>query len=486
MEEKSTISRNNIILSLIWRILEQFLVRGSSLVVQIVLARLLLPSDFGTVAIIVAIVHYFSVFVQSGMSAALIQKKDLLQIDIDTLFTISFGIAGFIYAIIFVISPSVSCYYKMPELCLPLRITSVILFLYSINSIQSGVLSRKMAFKTIFVRNSVVVPVSGSIGILMAYNGFGIWSLISYSILNILLAVIFMSVGTHIKMGFHFSKKSARTLYSFSIKIMGANMISGFSDLFRTMTIGKKYTTSELAFYDRAYNYSLLVQQVVNSSVQSVLLPVFSRTQDDLEHLKEMARKSIRISVFVMAPFLLGMTVIAKPLVLLLLTEKWLPCVPFFMLFLVFRLAGSIVGIDKQVYMALGKSSIFFYFELFLLAANIIMILITVSIGIEAIAIGALAVEYISSFVIVIISRKIYSYTIRERVVDLSLPVINSLIMMATMWIVNLTGLEGIMLIIAQVLTGILTYLTLSCSFHDKSLNYIITIVKNKHNRQIN
>jgi O-antigen/teichoic acid export membrane protein len=156
------------------------------------------------------------------------------------------------------------------------------------------------------------------------------------------------------------------------------------------------------------------------------------------------------------------------------------------MLFLVFRLAGSIVGIDKQVYMALGKSSIFFYFELFLLAANIIMILITVSIGIEAIAIGALAVEYISSFVIVIISRKIYSYTIRERVVDLSLPVINSLIMMATMWIVNLTGLEGIMLIIAQVLTGILTYLTLSCSFHDKSLNYIITIVKNKHNRQIN
>lgn len=465
-----------------WKMLERLFAQGSSIIVQILLARLLLPSDFGSLAIILAIVNYLSVFVQSGLSAAIIQKKEISSLDINTLFTISFGIAGVLYVLLFILAPFLAAFYNDSGLINPIRVSAVLLFLYSIYSIQIGILSRNMDFKTIAIRSSVVVPISGGVGILMAYYGMGLWSLIVYSILNTLLACIAFSIGNKTSLKFQFSLKSAKDLYSFSIKILGANMVSGFSDLFRTMSIGKKYTTSNLAYYDRAYYYSNTIQQVVNNSIQSVLLPVFSRKQDDISVLKELSRKSIRISMFVMIPFLLGMVVIAKPLVLLLLTEKWLPCVPFLMLFLVFRLAGSVVGIDKQVYLALGKSSILFYFEVFLLIANFGMLLMTIPISVKAIAIGAFIVEYLSSLVLVVISRKVYDYRIRERVADLFRPILNSILMMGVMWLVTLTQLDGAVLIILQILVGFLTYTVLSYFTKDSSLEYFVNTAKNKFN----
>lgn len=482
MEDNNNITRRKVFSSLAWRVLERILTQGCSLLVQVILARLLLPSDFGNLAIILAIVGYLSVFVQSGVSTAIIQKKDLSSIDVNTLFTISISIATVIFFLLFIISPYISEYYNKPELTSPLRVTASLLFFYSINAIQVGVLSRKMDFKTIFLRNSFVVPLAGTVAIIMAYNGLGLWSLITHAILNIVLTVVFMSIGTNMKLRFQYSKESACALYSFSIKIMGASMISGFSDLFRTMSIGKKYSTSDLAFYDRGYNYSLLVLQVINNSIQSVLLPVFSRDQDDISHLKEVSRKSIRLTVFTLAPFLFGMIIIAKPLVLLLLTEKWLPCVPFFMMFLFFRLAGSIVGIDKQVFMALGKSSIIFYFELFLLIANITMLLITVPISIKAIAIGALIVEYTSSFILIYISKRVYSYSLRERFSDLIRPILNSTIMIGIMFPISFWGLSNVLLIIAQTLTGFGVYILLAYLTKDPSSLYISNLIKSIYN----
>ena len=472
------INKNTILSSLMWKMLEKFSTQGCSLIIQIILARLLLPSDFGNLAIILAIVNFLSVFVQSGLSAAIIQKRDLSQLDINTLFSISLSVAGVIYFALYFLVPYFSDYYEKPELILPIRVTALILFLYSFNSIQVGILSRQMNFKAVFVRQSMAVLLAGLISIILACLDFGLWALILYNFLNILFVVVFLLIGTNIKFRFQISRESACSLYSFCVKIMGANMISGLGDLFRTMIIGKKYSTSELAYYDRAYNYSLLVLQIVNNSIQSILLPVFARKQDNLVQLKETSRKSTQLSLFVLTPFLFGMIVIAKPLVLLLLTEKWLPCVPYFMLFLLFRLAGSIVGIDKQVYMALGKSSILLYFEFFLLIANVIMLLITVPIGIKAIAIGALVVEYLSSFVLILISQRVYSYTLRERFKDLIRPIITSIVMMGTMWGVSLSTLNGLLLILIQVVVGFVVYLFLCYKFKDNSFLYLSGIVK--------
>ncbi len=484
MESNISISSKTVLSSFIWKMLERIFNHGSSLVVQIVLARILLPSDFGNLALMLAVINYLSFFVHAGLSATIIQKKDLSQLDINTLFTISISVASIIYVILYFYAPYLALFYDKTELTLPLRITASILFLHSINSIQIGILSRQMHFRTIFIRQSLVVPIAGGIGILMAYYGYGLWSLITYTVLNLLLAVVFFFINTNLRLKFQFSKESAISLYSFCIKIIGANIVSGFGDLIRTVSIGKKYTTSDLAFYDRAYNYSLLVLQIINNSVQSVLLPVFSREQDDHIRLKNIARKSLGVSVFFIIPFLCGMIVIAKPLVILLLTEKWLPCVPFFMLFLLFRLAGCIVGIDKQVYMALGKSLVLFYFECFLLLANVIMLIITIPISVKAIAIGAIIVEYLFSFFLILVSKKIILYSLRERFHDLVRPVLNSVIMMVGMWSLTLLDINDIYLIMLQCSLGIFIYFVMANITKDENFTYLIYMLEKK-NRSI-
>lgn len=473
----SDISKGVVLSSLFWKTSERVFSQGVNLIIQIVLARILLPEDFGNLAIIIALVNYISVFVQAGITTAVIQKKDLSQTDINTLFTICLSIATVCYVLLFVTAPYISNYYNNPDLTTPIRVTSGVLFLYSYNSIQMGILSRNMDFKVIFFRTAVSVIVSGVIGIFLAYRGFGLWALIVQFVSNILLASLVMAIGNKTKIGFGFSVTSAKEIYSFSIKILGANIISGFSDLFRTMSIGKKYTVTDLAYYDRGYTYATVVLQVVNSSVQGVLLPVFSRKQDDVDRLKEMARRSIRVIVFVMTPVILGAAAISKPLILLLLTEKWLACVPFFMIFCVFRWAECVVGVDIQVILAKGKSSIFLYYEILLLIANVIMLLITIPISTMAVAMGALVVHYVACFALILIARKLYSYSLRERFHDVVKPILNSLVMIIVVTIIGLLHINSVVLLILQVIVGASVYILLAHLTKDDNLSYIKSLM---------
>lgn len=483
MIQDPSIDRDKVAYSLAWKMLERIFSQGGNLLIQIVLARILMPEEFGNLAIILAIVNYLSMFVQSGMSTVLVQKKEIDQLDVDTIFTITFLGNLFVYALLFFLSPLVASYYGNSSLTIPIRVTSLVLFLYSINSIQMGLLSRNMDFKVLFLRSVFAVPVAGVIAIVMAYMGFGLWSLVANLLLGVLLSSIVMAIGTKACFRFRFSLERAKYIYSYSVKILGASIISGFSDLFRTMSIGKKYTVSDLAFYDKAYQYSFLILQVVNSSIQAVLFPVFSRKQDDVDKLKVITRQSIRITMFGMTPILLGLFVVAKPAIVILLTEKWLPCVPFLMLFCVFRWSGCVVGIDKQVYLALAKGSILFYFEVLLLIANIVMLIITIPISVKAIAIGAIIVEYSANFALVLISRKVYHYSLRERMADLIKPLVNSFVMMLSMYIVELMDMEMLWLLIIQIVVGSITYFVMAMISKDSSLSYIRNFISEKYHQ---
>lgn len=483
MDSGSQINRDVVAFSLFWKILERVFSQGGNLLVQIILARLLMPEEFGNLAIIMAIVNYISMFVQSGLSTALIQKKEIDQIDINTVFTISFCGSAFLYGVTFFLAPLIAAYYSNLSLINPIRVTAIALFIYSYNSIQVGLLSRNMDFKVIFFRSIIAVPLAGVIAIAMAYCGLGLWSLIANLLISVLLSSVIMSIGTKNPIRFGFSFVKAKQIYSFSIKILGASLVSGFSDLFRTMSIGKKYTVSDLAYYDKAYSYSFLILQVVNSSIQSVVLPVFSRKQDDMERLKEMTRQSVRITMFGIFPILLGLFVAAKPAIIVLLTEKWLPSVPFLMIFCIFRISGCIVGIDKQVILAMGKSSIIFYFELLLLVTNVIMLFITIPISVMAIAIGAIIVEYTANFGLIIVSNFLFGYSLKERLLDLAKPFINSCVMMTAMWCISLIKMNVTLMLMVQILIGFVVYLIMSKITKDSSFLYIKKFAKDKYNK---
>lgn len=474
------ISKSIVANSLVWKILERLFSQGGNLIIQIILARLLLPSDFGSLAIIMAIINYLSIFVQSGLSAALIQKKNLREVDVSTMLAISMVISTVLYIGVYLSAPLISNYYGDPLLLKPIRVTGLVLFLYALNSIQVGLLSRNMDFKVIFIRSIIAVPFAGCVAIIMAYKGLGIWALIANLLINIALSTAIMMIGSKVRLRLRFSYKSAKALYSFSIKIMGANIISGFCDLLRTTMIGKRYSVSELAFYDKATTYSSLITQIVGNSIQSVLLPVFSRQQESLENLKNTVRRSIGMSMFGLTPILLGLFVIAKPFVVVLLTEKWLPCVPYLMLFCLFRYSGSIVGIDKQALLAINKGSILFYYEFLLLIANVTMLFITIPISVMAIAIGAIIVEYSANFVLIIISRRVYGYTLTERFVDLLKPLLSSIGMMVGMYAITYATNDYVTQLVVQIIVGLIIYFVMSKILNDNNLKYIFEVINNK------
>lgn len=478
--ENKAISGNTIVNSLWWKLLERLFSQGINLVVQVILARILLPSDFGCLAIIVAITNYAAIFVQTGLATVLIQKKNLDKDDTSTMLTASLAIALFFFVILYLVAPWISSYYDIPELLWPLRVLSLILFLNAINAVQTALLSRSMNFKTIFVRSALSVPISGAVGIAMAYMGFGIWALVTHNLLNMFIMVLVMFWGTKMRIELGFSLQRAKEMYAFSGKIMLSGLISGFGDTVRTMTIGKKYTPDDLAYYDKAYTYAQYVTHIVHSSIQSVMLPVLSRQQDDIEALRLTNRRTVSMVSFVMFPILIGAIIASEPFIILLLTEKWALSIPFFMLFCFFRLIGCIVSVDKQAFYALGRSDIALYFEVGLLLTNLIVLFILVDYGVWAIAIGATSVEFLGVVALCVISDKVYGYKLKDRFLDIRLPLFNSLVMAIVLSFINRLGLNHFETLSLQVIVGVPVYYVMAKITKDGNLPLIKKILFKK------
>ena len=479
MELNTDINKAKVVSSLTWKLFERFVSQGLSLAIQIILARLLLPEDFGSLAIIVAITNYAAIFVQSGIATALIQKKDLDDKDVSTVLISCLILASAFYTILFVAAPFIANAFESDILVPTLRIQSLVLFLNAINSVQTAILSRKMQFKRLFVRSLIAVPVSGIVGIAMAYLGFGLWSLVMYNLSNMLVVVLVMNIGNDLRTKLGFSMEKARTIYSFSSKILVTSFVSGGYDLMRTMAIGKKYNTNDLAFYDKAYSYSYYVVNILNSSISSVMLPTFSKKQDDINEIKLIARRSTKLSAFVMIPLMVGIATIATPLVRLLLTEKWMECVPYLMIFCMLRIPGVFMAIDKQIFYAIGRSEINMYYEICLFIINIIALIISLKMGVLWIAIFACAIEYIGLIAIFTLSKKFVNYNFKERLLDLWKSIVSSIVMFVGLNFINLQT-SDLVTILAKFIIGVVVYLLMSMILSDESLKYIFSIVKRK------
>lgn len=478
--ESEQINGKVIVNSLWWKLLERLFSQGINLVVQIILARILLPSDFGCLAIIVAITNYAAIFVQTGLSTVLIQKKNLDEQDTSTMLTASLAIALFFFVVLFFAAPWISSYYELPNLLWPLRTLSLILFLNAINSVQTALLSRSMNFKTIFVRSALSVPISGAVGIAMAYMGFGVWALVTHNLLNMFIMVLVMFWGTDMKLQLGFSLNRAKSMYAFSGKIMLSGLVSGFGETVRTMTIGKRYTPSDLAYYDKAYSYAQYVTHIVHASIQSVMLPVMSRQQDNIAVLRETNRRTVSMVSFVMFPILIWAIMASKPFIILLLTEKWTLSIPFFMLFCFFRLVGCVTSVDKQAYFALGRSDIALYFEVGLLLSNLAALLALVRYSVWAIAIGATTVEFLGCMALCVVSSKLYGYRLIDRWSDIKLPLLNSLIMAAVLHGINMMEFDLLPTLVFQVLAGASVYMLMARITKDQNLGQLKSIILKK------
>ena len=474
----TNINRGKVAKSFFWKILERLFSQGIGFVVQVVLARILLPEDFGSLAIIVAFTGYATLFVSSGISTAVIQKKSLDRIDLSTLMTYTLIMAAVFYVCLFFLAPVISSYYGAPVLRPALRILALTLFLQGINSVQTGVLQRQMSFRKLFIRTIISVPIAGIVGVLMALKGYGIWALVAYSIANQLMVIIIMSFDKDCRIPLGFSRLRMKEIFPFTSKIMLTYATSGLFDLIRTSMIGKRYSRDDLAFYDKGLTYSNYLTMLINQSMVSVLLPVFSRKQDNIDTLNAMARRSVKITSFIIIPILVAVAVMSKPLVTLLLTDKWLPCVPFLVIYCFLRMPGPILNIDKQVFYSLGKSSINLFFELGLFICNFIALFVAIRINVLAIAIGSLIVELLGTVTIFIISSKVYNYSLTNRILDIWKPVVGSFVMSFALLGVNLIGLSNTVTVCLQVIVGAFVYLLMASITKDDNLHYCLSLMK--------
>lgn len=345
--------------SFIWSFLEQGGAKIIQLIVQIVLARLLAPEAFGVLAILLVVTQIADSIAQSGLGMALIQKSDSSDVSYSTAWWLSIGLAAVLYVVLFFGAPAISAFYNMPDLVVYLRVLGLIVFFNSANSIQRSLLQRSMDFRSIFAATTVAAMGSGVFGIAMAFLGAGVWALVAQSLLQSVFICIVMWVKVSWKPAFVFRIDEAKELFGYGWKICITGILNVFYSGISELILGRACSAGELGLYSQGRKYPNAAIGVMTNSIANVLFPMFSAIKDDEVALRSAIKRGLTLGTFIVAPMSLLAAVIAEPVVALLLTEKWLACVPIFQLACISNAILMLQLVNLRAYMALGDSGLY-------------------------------------------------------------------------------------------------------------------------------
>lgn len=472
---------NSLVNSLVWKLLERFGVQGISFIIQIILARILSPDDYGVLSVMIIFTTLANVFIQTGFNTALIQNKDVTEEDYSSVFWISIIMAFLIYVLLFVIAPIIADFYDMPTIVKPFRVLSLVLFPGSLNSIQLAKVSKELDFKQVFRSNIGAILVSGLLGIILAYLGWGVWALVLQYLSNVIIACIVMhfTVGWTPKLAYNF--KRVKSLLSFGWKILLSSLIDALYQDLSSLVIGKKYSSSMLGFYNRGKQFPQFFIGAINGAVQSVMLPAMARKQDDRRHVKTLMRKSIMLSSFIIFPIMAGLAGIADSLVALLLTEKWLISVPFLQIFCFSLAFYPVHSCNLQAINAMGRSDIFLKLEIIKKVLGIILLMISILFFSSPIAIAFTGVitSVIGCFINAYPNKILIDYSYYEQFKDIIPSLGLSLIMFFCILPLKLLNLPIAIILLSQIVAGILVYFILSILFRVRAFKIIKIFVKN-------
>ena len=480
-------SNNSIIRSLIFKFLERCGYQGISFIIQLILARILAPSDYGVITMLTVFIAISQVFVQSGLNTALVQRKDTSEDDYTSVFWVSLLISIILYIILFFSAPFIASFYNMPELTSVLRVLALILIPGAFNSIQNAKVQREMKFKQLLYCTIASAVVSGIVGIIMAYAGLRFWALVGQQLINQVMVSItlMLFIKWHPKMKFNFAR--VKTFFSFGWKLLVSSLIDTIYQNLTNLVVGRKYNSETLGFYNRGNQFPNIFVTNINGSIQSVMLPALSKEQDNKDKMKSMMRRSIVTSSYILFPLLMGLAVCAEPLISLLLTDKWLPCVPYLRIFCFIYAFWPIHTANLQAINALGRSDKFLQLEIIKKAYGLITLIITVFCfkSPMAIAIGSACTSVISCFVNAHPNKKLLNYSYIEQMKDILPPIAMATIMGVFVYAITLLQLNSIITLLIQVLVGVIVYWGESKIFHVESYEYIVGIMKRIKSRKV-
>lgn len=470
--------KKRVILSFIWKFLERGGTQGIQFLLQIFLARLLTPKDYGTIAIITVFIAVANVFVQSGFNTALIQKRDIDEKDYSSVFYLSLLVSGILYVFLWFLSPKIALFYQINDLIWIIRVLAVTLFFGAFNSIQNAIVSRNMEFKKLFYGNFGAVLISGFTSLVLAYQGFGVWALVFQQLINQISScvILWYVVKWHPKLVF--SLKNIKKLFSFGGKLLCSSLIDTLYRELTNLIVGKKYSPTMLGYYNRGTQFPQVIVGNFNGAIQSVLFPALSLLQGETEKLKQVMRRGIVTSSYIIFPCMLGLALVGESLVKVVLTDKWLPCVPYLRIFCFAYMLWPIHTANLQAINAVGRSDIFLKLEIIKKIIGLSIILITYRYSPFAMAVGVLVSGVISSFINAYPNKKLLNYSYFEQLRDIYPAFFLALVMGILIYFINYIKISNILILVLQIILGMIIYIILSYVTKNETFIYLFNIIK--------
>ena len=474
--------KNRIFSSLIWKFLERGGVQVVQFVVSIFIARILSPHDYGLVALLTIFISIATVFVQSGLSTALIQKKDVDELDTSSVFYYSLALAIIMYLILFLSAEWIADLYRMSELMPLLRVMAIMLFPGAINSLQIAILSKKLEFKKQFYSSLLAATLSGIIGISMALMDCGPWALVfqqlSYQL--IVCLVLFALLKWRPQMIFSFRR--TRTLLVYGLKLLVARLIDTVYHNLESLIIGKRYSAETLAYCNKGKQFPLTLIDNIDGSVQSVMLPAYSAKQDDLEAVKIMVRRTVSMSTYLVFPAMITLAAMGTPMIGLVLGDKWLAAVPYLQLFCIVSMLFPLQTASLQAINAIGRSDVFLKLMMIKRLLGIIILFSSVYVYNSpfAVVIAAIIIEIMGILVNVPYNVSLLNYNLIEQMKDITPNLLIASVVGLATYLVTLIHIHYVLIIVIQMFVSIIMYFVLSVVSKNHNLEYAKTLIFKK------
>lgn len=469
---------NKVFSNFMWRFAERCGAQIVTFIVSVFLARILSPEDYGKIALITVFTVILQVFVDSGLGTALIQKKDADDLDFSSVFYFNLVICILLYLGMFIAAPLIAKFYNDISLTPVIRVISITILISGVKGIQQSYVSRNMLFKRFFYATIGGTIFSAIFGISLAYLGCGIWALVAQQLSNTIIDTLILWITVKWRPKRMFSWTRLKGLLSFGWKLLASTLLDTVYTNIRSLVIGKMYSSSDLAFYNQGEKFPSVIVNNINASISSVLLPTLANEQDNCERVKNMTRRAIKTSTYIMAPLMMGLLFCAEPLTRLILTEKWLPCVPFLQIFCITYMFYPIHTANLNAIQAMGRSDLFLKLEIAKKVVGIILLISTMWFGVMAMAYSLLISALTSMLINSWPNKELLNYSFKEQMLDIFPSIIIAFVMGLVVSIISLFDFSTVLTLTIQIPLGAVIYIFESKLFHLDSFEYLLGILK--------
>lgn len=481
MEENNVIKKKAFA-GVIWKLMERVCAQLVSLVVSVILARILMPDDYSVVSIVTIFFAFCNVFISSGFNTALIQKKDADIIDYSSVLCVSIGIATVLYILMFIAAPLIANLYHKDILIAVIRIMALTFFINAIKSVLCAYISNNLQFKKFFLSTIVGTIISAFVGMYMAMKGFGPWALVAQQMTNSIIDTLILYSTTKMKFVFKVSFERLKSLFSYGWKMFVASIISTAHEEIKPLIVGVKFTTEDLAFYNKGKSFPNLLNSSISDTISAVLFPVISKFQENKETVLNITRKFMGAVSYIIFPVMIGFWVISDNFIEILLTEKWMSAAAYVKIFCISYMFNIIQIGNLQAIRAIGRSDIILKLEILKKSLYFVVIVLFVCISDSPymLALSEIICTVIATTINSMPNRKLIGYKYSYQLADLLPNLLLAIGMGIIVYLFNFVISNRILCLIIQILSGMVIYFTASIFTKNKNFFYLINLMKKK------